>query len=204
MKPYYLLSRIKNRLFRVGEMLLIEKNLKDAYEEQCRIASIEYKWLGSQQIDEIVNLRHLSKAVFEKYFHQGSRCLGAYINNELVGYVWQHFNTYSWPFFDYSIEFSEKAYVGTDFVRAESRGKRLHGALLCFMFNELYAQGYQSALSSVWTNNLSSIRGLERVGFYPTTAIFAVRIMNILVYRRVRKISQWPWDKIYKKLETRH
>jgi len=199
MKPYYLMNRIINRVFRVGEIMLIEKDLKDACEEQCHIASLEFKWLESQHVNEIVNLKHLPRTVLIKHFHQGSRCLGAYINNDLVGYVWQHFNTYSWPFFNYSINFSEKAYIGTDFVRVESRGKRLHGALLCFMFNELYAQGYQRALGSVWTNNVSSIKGLARVGFYPTISIFAVRIMNVLVYRRFKEINQWSWENIYKK-----
>lgn len=192
MIKYLLLRKIKNRFVRTGEMFLIEKNFKAINREECNLSSIEYKWINSEHINEIASLKNLSYAIIEGYYNQKSRCLAAYKNDDLIGYVWCHFKTYRWPFFDYSIDCSLKPYIGPDFVRVEFRGKHVHGALLSFMFNELYSHGYKNALGSVWTNNVSSIKGLVRVGFSPIRSIFAIRVINFLIYKKIKELKQWP------------
>jgi hypothetical protein len=156
------------------------------------VPSLEYKWLSKTDIMEIVNLRHLTAAAVENYFNNGGKCLAAYVNYTLAGYVWYHTNTYRWPFFEYSIKCNEKPYIGPDFVSINYRGMRLHGTLLTMIFRELYSKGYQYALGSVWTNNLPSIKGLIRVGFYPVRSILAIRLMNKLIYKRIIKTNKWP------------
>ena len=80
--------RIINMFVRIGRMLIIEKDLNEVCAENSCLQSLEYKWLNKTDIIEIVSLKHLTAATVENYFDNGRKCLAAYVNYTLAGYVW--------------------------------------------------------------------------------------------------------------------
>ena len=79
----------------------------------------------------------------------------------------------------------------SDYVSPPYRGKRIHRALLSYMFKYLQNQGYNTAWTSVWLNNTPSIRGLMAVGYEPRFQITAVRVFKRLVYKKIKTRDSW-------------
>lgn len=187
---FRILNYVKARLLRKGTIIFISRDLDNIYIVDAHL-TITYKFLDQSHLSNIATNDYLSTNQINSLFNRQAKCLGAFERDKLVGYVWVQYMPTYYPFFNYEFNFANDAYVGPDYVFPPYRGKKIHGALLSYIFKYLKDEGYSVAWTGVWTNNLSSIKGLTEVGYKPELEVTAIRILNQLIYRKIKKRSDW-------------
>jgi len=185
------INYVKSILFKKATIIFVSTELSNINTINPQNINITYKFVDQTHISQIASADYLSINQVKTLFNKKAKCLGAFEGDTLVGYVWFQCMPTNYPFFNYTFNFNNNAYIGPDYVSPLYRGKRIHGALLCRMLKYLKKQNYTVAWTSVWSDNIPSIRGLMAVGFEPKFEITAIRILNKLIYRKIRARNSW-------------
>lgn len=186
-----LANYLLNSIYKKATLFVIVKKLDKLPRIQTPKLKVECRILDTSYTYQMSILSNLDKEKIEGFFIDGSKCLGAFHNDQLIAYTWCHYKDYYFPFFCYSLEINSGVYIGLDFVAPEFRGNRLHGFLLTKMFAILFEEGYEYVWGSVLNNNYSSIRGLISVGYIPQKQVEVIRILKRIVYKKIKEIDQW-------------
>ncbi len=160
--------------------------------------NVECRLLNTDYIQQISNLSNLDRKKIKGFFKNGSKCLAAFHNGQLIAYVWCHYHDYYFPFFAYCLDVHQTAYIGPNFVSPEFRGNRLHRFLLTKLLAILQEEGYQNIWSSVLDNNYPSIKGLMQVGFKPQQNVEVIRVFKTIAYKNTTEIDQWYTSRVPK------
>ena len=106
----------------------------------------------------------LNASMFVPALARGDFCVGAFVNERLVSYVWRSFSTTpaedGFSFFvPPGYRYGYKA-----FTRSEHRGRRLHNVVSRFSDRMCLARGFQRGVSYVETHNFASIASARKRG----------------------------------------
>ena len=144
---------------------------------------VEFRWLTQGDIEPFMQARRASNAAdVGDFFARGARCLGAFVDGRLAGYMWFLYDYCRFAFFDYDLVMKPgEAFLGPALVDDAHRGRGIYPALLTRAFAALKEQGYRVAMGAVGTGNQPSIRGIVRAGYSPQRSITAVRLLNRFV-----------------------
>jgi GNAT superfamily N-acetyltransferase len=186
-----IINYIKSILYKKATIIFVAKALDNIDTVEPRDIDITYRFVDKINAYQIATADYLSSTHAHALFNKNAKCLGAFKDDMLVGYVWFQCMPTHYPFFNYNFDYKKDAYVGPDYVSPPYRGKRIHRALLSYMFKYLQNQGYNTAWTSVWLNNTPSIRGLMAVGYEPRFQITAVRVFKRLVYKKIKTRDSW-------------
>ena len=108
-----------------------------------------------------------SPAVIKYRFDQGSRCLGAFYEQRLVGQLWLQFDSYLEDEVRSRFQLVQSKDVAWDYgvyVDPEYRGSAVFGRLWDAAFNLLRNAGMQWCASRVSAWNIASLRAHRRLG----------------------------------------
>lgn len=176
-------------IYKEATLLVVLKMLDKPPVIQVPVIPVEARLLDINNIDEISSLNNLARDRIALFFADGSKCLGVFHHEELIGYSWCHYRNHKFPFFAYSLEVSNGVYIGPDFVLPEYRGNRIHGFALTNIFAMLFKEGHRNVWSAVLSNNYASIKGLFTVGFILQKQIKVIRIFKSIVRKSIRDFS---------------
>ena len=186
-----LVNHFINFIYKKATLIVVIKKLDRLPRIQTPKLEVECRMLDSSYTHQISKLSNLDQEKINGFFEDGSKCLAAFYNDQLIAYVWCHYKDYYFPFFRYSLEVDHGVYIGPDFVAPKFRGNSLHGFLLTKLFTILFEEAYEYAWGSVLNNNYSSIKGLIRVGYIPQKQIVVIRILKTIVHKGISEIDQW-------------
>ncbi len=178
-----LVCHLINFIYKNATLLVIFKKLDQPPVIQIPYLPIECRLLNIKNTDQISSLNNLTVERITAFFTNGAKCLGAFYNEQLVGYLWCHYKDHEFPFFDYSVKVDNGVYIGPNFVADKVRGNKIHRFLLTKMFEILFKEGYRHVWSSVLSNNYSSIKGLVNTGFAFKKKIRVIRIFKKIVHK---------------------
>ena len=184
--------RLRIKVYRSGAILILRRYLNEIPPKKLKL-NVSFKALGKQNIDEINTLGFLKTQTVNEYLLNGSKCLGAYFEDNLVAYTWVHYNDYYFPFFDYNFTYKGVPYLGPDFVSPDYRGYGIQVALSTEVYKQLLDEGFEYVYSSVWPTNTKSIGNLKLVGYKPIKLVKAIRLLNRLVYKKTKNVDSWDY-----------
>jgi RimJ/RimL family protein N-acetyltransferase len=135
-------------------------------------ALVGKRWSPKQKL-KLFKTKSIQETINEQ-FQQGAKCFIGKIENEIINYNWIFFHRKDYG--HYFIYLSEgEALCDDAFTVEEWRGKAIHGAIHNQMLLFLQQSGYCTAYTLVQTDNISSKKALQRLGwnFYGTLVYFS-------------------------------
>jgi GNAT superfamily N-acetyltransferase len=112
--------------------------------------------------------------------NQGEICGTAWFNSEIVSYCWVAFRQAEVGEINRIISLRDnELYLYDAFTRPEYRGKGFFPALLAAVLRFARSQGYTRALIFSLRDNRSSVRGIDKAGFYLLKSIYFIKIMGL-------------------------
>ncbi len=126
------------------------------------VALIEMRW-SKKQKQKLFKTKSIQDTISEQ-FQQGAKCFIGKIGTEMVHYNWIFFNKKD--FDHYFIQLNGREALCDDaFTSPEWRGKGIHGAVNNYMLLFLQQSGIRTAYTCVLTDNISSKKALQQVGW---------------------------------------
>lgn len=184
-----ILIHLADFIYKEATLLVILKKLDKPPVVQVPFILVEGRLLSIGDINQISRLNNLAPDMAAHFFADGSKCLGVFHNEQLIGYSWLHYKNHKFPFFAYSLEVGNGIYIGPDFVLPEFRGNRIHGFALTKIFAMLFKEGYEDVWSAVLSNNYSSKKGLIGTGFTLRKQIKVIRILKKIVHKNISEFG---------------
>lgn len=139
------------------------------------LATLVAKRYGPKYVREWFKTRSIQETIGDR-FQQGAKCFVGRIGTEIVHYNWVLFHSEEWPRAPHFIHLSDREALCDDaFTVEEWRGKGIHGAVHNHMLLFLQQSGFRTAYTRVHTDNISSKKALQRLGwdFYGTLLYFS-------------------------------
>ncbi len=208
--PALLLRVLIKALSPVGElrlMVLCEKDLSQPVPDPRPRVDIEITNAGEADIDNLLSLmvqgaetvgpvgRLQALDWLLQDFREGGLCFVA-----KHGETWVHCN---WIKFPGSTVLTapgrflrlqpDEAYMTDGFTAKPWRGQGIHAAVNCTMLRYLQAHGYRKAYTQVALQNISSRKGLARVGWLPTGIMLAFTAPGQRVWIHPVRGRLEPW-----------
>lgn len=183
----YKLFKFKDFTLIIYGVKLMEMPLLDAK------IDVHYDWVTQADTSKILalNFVELNAERVAEYFQRRSRCYGAFKGDRLIACSWIHFERYSFPPFDHTLEMkADEVYAGPDYVDPEFRGKRLHEAILTRLSVLMREEGFVYSYGSVLKDNIGSQKGVERAMVKPIYEVRVIRVGNRIVYKKVSQNGQ--------------
>lgn len=180
-------------VWRRDTTIVVRKDLSHV-ESGVPDVAIEFRWLDPSEAEPFMRThRGFNADDVRDFAERGSRCLGAFVDGRLAGYVWIHYDFYEFPFFRHTLRLGPgEAFVGPALVAPEFRGRHIYTSLLTRSFEVLQSEGYRVAYGNVGVSNVPSIKGIVRAGFQPFERITAVRVLRrFLVYYSKRPCNDF-------------
>ena len=135
-------------------------------------ALVEKRWSPKQKL-KLFKTKSIQETINEQ-FQQGAKCFVGRIGTEIVHYNWIFFHRKEYG--RYFIHLSDREALCDDgFTVEEWRGEAIHGAVHNQMLLFLQQSGFGTAYTLVNTDNISSKKALQRLGwdFYGTWLYFS-------------------------------
>jgi hypothetical protein len=151
--------------FRVARFYYFETDLRDREFELPSKIDVVIRRVPSEEVRE--RLEELGKFGLRsgrRGVARGDRCYFAEIDGQLAGYSWVSRHGISFGQYTLSPVVKEGVYSYLSFVFPDYRGNRLFACMLCHIYRELQAEGFQFACNMVTRTNMPSIRTRERFG----------------------------------------
>jgi hypothetical protein len=132
---------------------------------------IEFTFVGPDEIDrvdeEMASKSGLAKDLLRPRLMRGDRCFIGMMNGTKCYFSIVSFNSFNISR-RFSVRFSdEEAYVGNCYTLISHRGLGIYPAALQNLAQRLAVEGKKCLYLSIEFENRSSIRGVEKAGFYP-------------------------------------
>ncbi len=128
-----------------------------------RIAELtELRW-SEQQKKRLFKEKSIKETIVQR-FNQGNICFLGKVGLEVVHYNWIFFHKMDYNQY-YLLLRSSEALCDDGFTHPNWRGKGVHGAVNNQMLRYLQRSGIRTAYTNVESDNLSSKKGLRRVGW---------------------------------------
>ncbi|MBU0993171.1 MAG: GNAT family N-acetyltransferase [Proteobacteria bacterium] len=158
----------------------------------AKIDGITCCWVPEKDKDQILALKdaQLNDELLNDHFRKNGRCLGAYLDGRLIGYIWVFFRFFHFPFFDYTVQLkNNEVYCGINYVIPEYRGNMIQSALFSELCRLLLEENYRFGFGSVIKDNLSSRRGVEKAGPQAYYSIRVKKLFNRIISKTETAIS---------------
>lgn len=145
-------------------------------------ALFEQRW-SEKQKEKLFKNKSIKDTITEQ-LHQGSRCFLGKIGAETVHYNWVFFGRKDYEHYYIQMRDNE-ALCDDGFTVNEWRGKGIHASVNNQMLHFLQQAGYRTAYTVVLTDNKSSKKALQRLGwdFYGSLIYF--------YSHATRKVMMW-------------
>lgn len=126
------------------------------------------KRYGPEQKRKLFKTQGIQETIRDR-FQQGAKCFVGRMGTEIVHYNWIFFHRNELSLGD------GEAFFNDAFTVEEWRGKGVHGAVNNHMLSFLQQSGFRTAYTRVATDNISSKKALQRLGwnFYGTLLYFS-------------------------------
>ena len=137
------------------------------------VALTEIRWSPKQKL-KLFKEKSIQETLCDQ-LKQGAKCFIGKIGTEMVHYNWIFF--IKKEFDHYFIQLHDgEALCDDAFTLQEWRGKAIHGAIHNQMLFFLQQSGFHTAYTHVLTDNISSKKALQRLGwdFYGTLFYFSI------------------------------
>jgi hypothetical protein len=141
------------------------------------VALIEIRWSPKRKL-ELFKAKSIKETISEQ-LKQGAKCFIGKIGTEMVHYNWIFFNRKEYDHYYIKLH-DDEALCNDGFTVQEWRGKSIHGAVNNHMLLFLQQAGFHTAYTCVNIDNISSKKGLYRVGWdlYGTLLYFSINNSN--------------------------
>lgn len=190
---FQVMQKTLGKLFKFSDRTLIIYNadLSKLPLFTPEIEGIRFGWTKDTDRPVIPTLGdpQVTKEIIEGYFKNGSKCLGCYVNDRLVGYTWIHYKRYDFSLFDYSLPLKDnEVYAGPDFVIPDFRGNGIQPGLLTHAANMLLEDNFNIGYGSTLKDNLSSQKGIAKAGPQPMREVRVCKFMDYIMHKSITDV----------------
>ncbi len=161
----YLMLKL-NRLFGFRISIVKAQEISKSHIEQFEQDGIRYRPLtpedfGNQSLNRELDISH---SFLNKAFSQGDQCVGALVEDQVVGYLWRTTQAVelSHPLY---MEFGDKLYYRyKEFVKPEYRGRGIINQIKKLAESKQIAEGRRYAFGCIETHNYPSLIASKKHG----------------------------------------
>lgn len=180
-----LLKRVRiaatRRLFEKRSIFIMKIKLEAVAEPD---PILEIKELTRSNIDLMLDVMYLSQADLYDRFDIGDRCFAVIDRGEIATYVWAQFDTKRMD--ELRLVFKLKpnqAWFYNAVTVKSARGRGYYPNIMRYTAKALRAEGFDELFGYSESQNLASIRGLEKAGYVPVVLIHMKKVLSSVNYK---------------------
>ena len=192
-----LLRRVPFRPIDIGKLCFLQLNGVPKVPAAMLRGHADVRFATLNDLDGLADLQDKS-AIFRDRLAAGDRCVVAIVDNRIVGYEW-----FSDSLVHHEAAWGYRITIPGGFVYAYDAyidpAYRNTGVWLRFkayLADWMIARGKHGVLTFVDYGNWPSLRTHLRFGFEPTESVFALRVIGVRLFRKVRAIGAATWSSL--------
>ena len=189
------------KIYRQYIIILLKKSL-DGEIVICndKLGNVKYNIYSINNIDKKMYNSFINE--WSEYFYNGSECLLATVDKEIVGYSWIHYKEYKMAAIEEPLKLKNtEVYTGPAFVKKYFRGNGIHSTMMMLRCRYLQDNGYKYILSTVQPSNIYSIKTLKKNNFIPEGRVYKTWLLfERRFYRELDQIEAKKYINKYKSI----